>query len=89
MAKYLIKTTEIYRTDTEAEAKELVEKAKKNRVYEVVKSTIENRVAKAKGEVIDEWKRVTITKVFDEEKEPTGTVMPEYKVPSAGDDEDE
>lgn len=79
MATYLIKTTEIYRTDTEKEARDLIEKAKKDSGYEVIKSTIETRTAKQKGEIIDEWRRVTITKVFDEEKEPGGELMPYYK----------
>ncbi len=75
---YLIKTTEIYRTDSEEEAKDLVEKAKHDNKYEVVKSIIENRQQKSKGEIVDEWKRVTITKSFSEEKEPWGTLMPFY-----------
>lgn len=73
---YLIKTTETYRTSTEEEAKKLIEKAKYE--YEVVKSVIENRQQKSKGEIVDEWKRVTITKVFCDEKEPEGRLMPNY-----------
>lgn len=83
MSKYLIKTTEIYRCDSEFEANSLVEEAKKASEYEVIKSTIENRTSKAKGEIIDEWRRVTITKEFSEEKEPYGVLMPEYRIPGA------
>ena len=86
MSKYLIKTTETYRADSEAEANELIEKAKTDPKYEVTKSTIENRTLKAKGEIVDEWKRVSITKVFSEEKEPYGELMPVY---TNGEDEDE
>lgn len=82
MSKYLIKTVETYRTDSETEANDLVESAKNDSRYEVVKSTIENRSMKAKGEIVDEWKRVSITKVFAEEKEPFGSLMPEYKNPT-------
>ena len=78
MANYLIKTTEVYRCDSEQEANELIKKAKSAVEYEVTKSTIENRQAKAKGEIIDEWKRVTITKVFSDEKEPFGSLFPVY-----------
>lgn len=84
MAKYLIRTTEVYRTDSEKEARDLVEEEKKSSVCEVIKSTIETRVAKQKGEIVDEWRRVTITKVFDEEKEPYGSVMPQYVTPNFG-----
>lgn len=75
---YLIKTTETYRCESEKEANELVKKAKESVNYEVSKSTIENRQAKQKGEIVDEWKRVTITKVFCEEKEPFGEWFPTY-----------
>ena len=81
MSKYLVKTTEMYRADTESEAVELVDDAKADPRYEVTKSTIENRTSKLKGEVIDEWKRVTITKVFTIEKEPIGRLMPWYLYP--------
>ena len=84
MSKYLIKTVETYRTDSEAEANELIESAKDDPRYEVIKSTIETRTLKAKGEIVDEWKRVSITKVFTEEKEPSPTPMPDYRVLSIG-----
>ncbi len=79
MATYLIKTTEMYRCNSEQEANNLVKAAKAAHEYEVIKSTIESKQAKAKGEITDEWKRVTITKVFSDEKEPFGNLMPIYK----------
>ena len=33
---------------------------------------------KQKGEVIDAWHRVSLTKVFDDEKEPISSVSIEY-----------
>lgn len=87
MAKYLIKTVETYRTDSEAEAVELVDAAKRDPRYEVIKSTVETRTMKLKGEIVDEWKRVSITKTFAEEKEPFGSLMPDYRIPSTGEQE--
>lgn len=78
MSTYLIKTTEVYRCDSESEANSFVKEQKNSEDYEVTKSTIENRQIKKQGEIIDEWKRVTITKVFCEEKEPFGDWMPSY-----------
>lgn len=78
MANYLIKTTEVYRCDTEAEAKELIEAAKKHPLYTVTKTTSENRSLKQKGEIVDEWRRVTITKTFAEEKDPYGEIFISY-----------
>lgn len=87
MSKYLIKTVETYRIDSEVEANELVDMCKNDPRYEVVKSTVENRTMKLKGEIVDEWKRVSITKVFAEEKEPFGSLMPDYRAPSIGEKE--
>jgi len=76
--KYLIKTTEQYRCDSEAEAIALIKEAKEDTNYEVTKHSTETKVVKKQGEIIDEWKRVTITKVFSEEKDPEGNLMPVY-----------
>lgn len=78
MSSYLIKVTEQYRCDSEAEARNLIEEAKKNGSYMVSKSSSEIKTVKQKGEVIDEWRRVMITKEFTEEKEPTVQMTPEY-----------
>lgn len=73
MGKYLIKVTEEYRADTEAEADEILKAAREDEMYEIKKSTKTKKETKAKGEVVDEWFNVSITKIFDSEKEPTGT----------------
>ena len=78
MSKYLIKVTEQYRCDTEAEAKELLEEAKKDYKYTVTKSSSEIKTIKQKGEIVDEWRRVTITKEFTSEKEPDAQILPNY-----------
>ena len=78
MSKYLIKTTEVYRCDTEEEAKALIEEAKKNHIYTVTKYNSEIRTIKQKGEVVEEWRRVTITKEFTSEKEPSESIEIHY-----------
>lgn len=78
MSKYLIKVTEQYRCDTESEAMELINTAKKNNEYTVTKTSSEIKTLKQKGEVIDEWRRVIITKEFCQEKEPDKQLIPNY-----------
>ncbi len=78
MSRYLIKVTEQYRCDTEKEANALIEEAKQNGQYTVTKSSSELKTLKQKGEIVDEWRRVLITKEFCEEKEPTCSLTPEY-----------
>jgi hypothetical protein len=78
MSCYLIKVTEQYRCDTEAEAEVLINEAKESGQYTVVKSSSEIKTTKAKGEVVDEWRRVLITKEFTSEKEPTEQITVVY-----------
>ena len=76
---YLIKTTEQYRCATEKEAKDLINEAKSNNKYTVLKYSSELKIKKSKGEIEDEWYRVIITKEFTDEKEPEGWLMPCYE----------
>lgn len=78
MSSYLIKVTEQYRCDTEAEAQNLINEAKKSHDYTVTKSSSEIKTLKQKGEIVDEWRRVLITKEFTEEKEPSIEIRSEY-----------
>ena len=78
--KYLVKTVEQYRVESEAEAKKLIEDAKSDRGYSLSKYSSEYKCAKAKGEIVDEWFRVILTKEFNIEKEPTCTVDISYDV---------
>jgi hypothetical protein len=85
--KYLIETTEIYRCDTEDEAKLLIEEAK--RTSSLKKYNCVAKEKKQKGEVVDSWYRLSLTKVWDNEKEPCGSTSVSYGIESAfgGDDE--
>ena len=78
--KYLIKTVETYRVANEAEAKQLIESAKSDRSYTLSKYSSEYKCSKAKGEVVDEWYRVILTKDFCNEREPDTTAIVTYTV---------
>ena len=78
MSSYLIKVTEQYRCDTEDEARSLIDEAKRSHQYTVTKSSSEIKTVKQKGEVIDEYRRVMITKSFTSEREPDCQITPEY-----------
>ena len=77
---YLIKTVEQYRVSSEAEAKKLIENAKADKSYTLSKYSSEYKNTKAKGEIVDEWFRVILTKEFNIEKEPACTVNINYEV---------
>ena len=80
MAKYLVSTTETYRVDTETEATQAIEEAKKDGSYVLGKYTSEHKERKSKGEVIDEYWKLTLTKLFNDIKEPDSCVRVEYEV---------
>lgn len=80
MAKYLIKTTEEHRADSEREAAELIEAAKSDTRYILSKYSSVKKERKQKGEVVDEYYIVTLVKVFDDPKEPMGEASVEYKI---------
>lgn len=73
MAKYLISSVDTYRVDSEMEAKELIEAAKADPMYNLKKYTTEKRCTKSKGEIVDEWLRCQLTREFTSEKEPEST----------------
>ena len=78
--KYLVKTTEQYRVDSEAEAKKLIEEAKAESGYTLSKYSSEYKCTKSKGEVVDDWYRVQLIKEFNQEKEPSCSVEVSYAV---------
>lgn len=80
MARFLIKQVETYRVDNEADAKKFIEEQKQGEGYVITKYSSELKETKSKGEVIDSWYRVTLTKDIQPEKEPYSefiTVLPE------------
>lgn len=78
--KYLIQVTETYRVDTEDQVKEMIEEAKTDNRFQLLKYTSQYKERKSKGEVIDSWYKLTFTKGFTEEKEPELTAIINYEV---------
>ena len=78
--RYLIQTVEVYRADTEGEAQALINESKVAGEYTLTKYTSEKKEVKAKGEIIDEFYKVTLTKVFTDIKEPDSVASIIYEV---------
>ena len=68
--KYLVRTVETYRVANESEAKKTIEEAKQDKTYTLSKYSSEYKCSKSKGEIVDEWYKVVLTKDFNIEKEP-------------------
>lgn len=77
--KYLITVTENYRVDSESEAKELIESAKADNHFVLIKYTSQYKERKQKGEVVDSWWKVSLTKSFTDEKEPDFSTTISYE----------
>ena len=80
MAKYLLKTTEEHRADTEHEAAELINAAKADGRYILSKYSSVKKERKQKGEIIDEYYIVTLVKVFDDPRDPHGEASVSYQI---------
>lgn len=80
MSKYLVSTIETYRVDTEAEATKAIEEAKSDNAYVLGKYTSEHKTRKAKGEIIDEYWKLSLTKLFNDIKEADTPVTINYEV---------
>lgn len=79
MSKYLISVVENYRVDTEQEAINMIQEAENSNQYALPKYGSQYKERKQKGEVVDAYWKVSLTKVFDDEKEPCGNISIEYK----------
>lgn len=80
MAKYLITTTETYRVNSEEAVDAILEDAKNDSNYTLVKYSSQYKEKKEKGDVVDFWYRVTLTKAFADEKDPDRDVSITYGV---------
>ena len=80
MSKHLIKVEETWRADSEAEAAQLINEAKSDGSFELAKYSSTRRTIKQKGEIVEEYMRVSLLKVFDEEKKPVNDVKVSYEV---------
>ena len=77
---YLIQTVETYRADTEPEAQRLIEEAKNAGEYTLTKYSSEKKEVKQKGDVIDDFYKVSLTKTFTDIKLPEARASVIYEV---------
>lgn len=76
---YLTEVTETYRMENDEEVKSFLEEFKKDPSFEIVKYNSMKKEKKAKGEIIDEWVRFSVTKRFNDEKEPDFPINISYE----------
>jgi hypothetical protein len=80
MSKFLVSTVETYRVDTDDEAKKLIEDAKSSSMFELGKYSSEYKEKTSKGEIVDSYFKVQLTKNFNNIKEPGQHIKVDYDV---------
>ena len=78
--KYLTTTTEVYRVETEEEAELLINEAKAETKYVLIKYNCEKKERKQKGEIVDSYFKVSLVKSFNDEKDPVNDINVSYEV---------
>lgn len=76
---FLIEATEKYRMKSDEETKRFIEELKQNKNFDILKYSSVKKERKLKGEIIDEWVRFTVTKCFNDEKEPDSPINVIYE----------
>ena len=76
--KYLTKVVETYRLANEKEVEVFLKELKADRRFTVAKYSSTKKEKKSKGEVIDEWIRFEVTKLFNDEQEPNDIINVDY-----------
>lgn len=80
MSKFLVSTVETYRVNTDEEAKKLIEDAKNSSMFDLGKYSSEYKQKFSKGELIDEYYKVVLTKKFNDIKDPSQHIKVDYDV---------
>lgn len=76
--RYLTKVVETYRLANEKEVEVFLKELKADRRFTVAKYSSTKKEKKSKGEVIDEWIRFEVTKLFNDEQEPNDIINVDY-----------
>ena len=76
--RYLTKVVETYRLSNEREVEDFLKELKADPHFKVAKYSSTKKEKKSKGEIIDEWIRFEVVKLFNNEQEPDSEIDIEY-----------
>lgn len=80
MSKYLTTVVETYRVSTESEVEIMLEQAKNASEYTLIKYSSEKKEVKSKGEIVDEYFKLSLHKAFNDIKDPYNEINIVYEV---------
>lgn len=78
--KFLTSVVETYRVDTSNEVDIMIDEAKHDNSFTLSKYKCDAKEVKAKGEVIDQFYLLSLTKNFNDPKGPTAEITVNYEV---------
>ena len=78
--RHLLKVVDTYRVSTVEEVEQLHEELLDNPNFTLTAYSYKTKYIKAKGEIIDEYYKVSLTKLFTDIKDPTEVVTISYEV---------
>ena len=78
--RYLTSVVETYRLPNDEAVKVFLEELKRDPAFTITKYSSTKKETKQKGEVVDDWVRFTVTKAFNNEKEPDSVITINYEV---------
>ena len=78
--KYLLNVVETYRLEDENQVEAFLKELKADDRFIVTRYSSTKKEIKAKGEIIEEYIKFSVTKTFNSEKEPENEVSIDYNV---------
>ena len=77
--RYLTKVVETYRLANEQEVENFLKELKEDDRFQIAKYSSVKKERKEKKEVVDEWIRFEVTKLFNDEREPIDDIIINYQ----------
>ena len=77
--RYLTKVVETYRLANEQEVENFLKELKEDDRFQIAKYSSVKKERKEKKEVVDEWIRFEVTKLFNDEREPIDDITIDYQ----------
>lgn len=80
MQAFLIQSVEKYRLDSQEDVDTFLEELKESEYFNILKYSSERKEVKQKGEVVDSYYILTVTKSFNDLKDPQFIVNTSYSI---------
>lgn len=77
--RYLTKVVETYRLPNEGAVEDFLQELKSDSTFEIAKYSSVKKTIKEKGEIVEEYIKFEVTKIFNDEKLPDREIKVRYE----------